>query len=194
MTEPSPREEGDHGPPPAVRVHKNQMEHSGDDSKGDDKGRAARETVAGAMRMTETTVATAAIMTKVAMLMPNSDEDNKDGNSKNNNKAMAKPSATAEGGEHCQSHRDNCAGEHHPPWDANIVPTAALSRHAFVRSCCFPVERFMIFYYACEYIENVQIWQKDLPLKARQSALVNEGHPECRLMTQLPELETKTKQ
>ncbi len=47
MTEPSPREEGDHGPPPAVRVHKNQMEHSGDDSKGDDKGRAARETVAG---------------------------------------------------------------------------------------------------------------------------------------------------
>ncbi len=45
MTKPSPREEGDDGPPLAARVHNNQIlagingeECGGDDSKGDDEG------------------------------------------------------------------------------------------------------------------------------------------------------------
>ena len=45
MTEPSPREEGDDGPPLAARVHNNQLlgnsngeDSGGIDSEGDDKG------------------------------------------------------------------------------------------------------------------------------------------------------------
>jgi hypothetical protein len=43
----------------------------------------------------------------VATMMPNGDEDNKDGNSKNNDKATMKPPTTTEEGECRQSLRDN---------------------------------------------------------------------------------------
>jgi hypothetical protein len=60
----------------------------------------------------------------------NGDEDNEDGNSKNNDKATTKPTT-----------RDNRGGGHRRPRDAAIAPTAASSRHTFVGSCCFRVER-----------------------------------------------------
>ena len=69
------------------------------------------------------------------------DEDNEDGNSKNNDKATMKPPTTTEEGERRQSLRDNGGGGHCRPRDAAIAPKAASSRHTFVGSCCFRVER-----------------------------------------------------
>jgi len=43
------------------------------------------------------------------MMTPSSNKDNKDGNSKNNDKAMMTPKTTTEGGEHCQSSGNNGA-------------------------------------------------------------------------------------
>jgi hypothetical protein len=99
--------------------------------------KAARATVTGATRMTATTGAMAVMATTVAMMTPNSDKDNEEGNSKNNGKVTTTLAATTEGGERFQSHRDNCGGGHHRPRDAAIALTADLLQHAFVRSCCF---------------------------------------------------------
>jgi hypothetical protein len=60
-------------------------------------------------------------VTTVVTMTPNGDEDNKDGISKNNDKATTTPTTTTEGGERCQSHRDNCSGGHHCPRDAAIA-------------------------------------------------------------------------
>ena len=94
MTEPSPREEGDDGPPLAARVHNNQLlgnsngeDSGGIDSEGDDKGgkgcgvRGTMTTVA-----TVTMVATATTVTMATRMTPNGDEYNKNGNNKNNDK------------------------------------------------------------------------------------------------------------
>ena len=83
------------------------------------------------------------------MMTPNNDKDNEDSNSKNNDKAMMTLTATTEGGEHCQSRRDNRSRGHRRPKDAAIALTAA-----FVGSCHFPVGR-SILYYTWEYIENL---------------------------------------
>jgi hypothetical protein len=40
-------------------------------------------------------------------MTPNGNEDNKAGNSKNNDKATTTPTSKTEGGERCQSRRDN---------------------------------------------------------------------------------------
>ena len=72
--------------------------------------KAARATGAGATRMAAT-AATAATMT----MTPNGDEDNEDGNSKINDKATTIPTSTTEGGERCQSHRNNRGGGHPRP-------------------------------------------------------------------------------
>ena len=61
------------------------------------KSKAARGTVAGATRMTATRAVTAATATTTATMTPNGDEDNKDGNSKNNDKATTTLTATTEG-------------------------------------------------------------------------------------------------
>ena len=66
--------------------------------------KVARVTGAGAT-MTTATAATAATMT------PNGEEDNKDGNSKNNDKAMTTPPSITEGDASCQS----CRGHQCPP-------------------------------------------------------------------------------
>jgi len=105
--------------------------------------------VAGAPRIMATTGAMKATVTTAMMVVtmtPNSNKDNKDGNSKNNNTNMTTPTTTTEGGENCQSRRDNCGGGHHSLRDAAIVPTAASLRHNFVRSCCFPVEKSILYY------------------------------------------------
>jgi len=65
--------------------------------------KAARVTVAGATRMMGITAATVATATMVATMTPNSDKVNKEGNSKNKNKATSTPATTTEGGERCQS-------------------------------------------------------------------------------------------
>ena len=97
--------------------------------------KAARAMVEGARRTT------AGKVTTVVTVTPNGNEDSEDGNSKNNNKSTMAPTATTEGGEHCQSCRDNRGGGHRRPWDATIALTAATSRHAFVGSCHFPCSR-----------------------------------------------------
>jgi hypothetical protein len=58
-------------------------------------------------------------------VMPNGNEDNKDGNSKNKDKAMTKPTTTTEEGERRQSHRDNRGGGHRCPLNSAIAPTTA---------------------------------------------------------------------
>ena len=146
MAEPSPRGKGDDCPPPAERVHNNQCGKSTQQSTTKATStaknvvattarattKAARATVAGATRTTAMMVAT---------MMPNGDEDNKDGNSKNNDKATMKPPTTTEEGECRQSLRDTGGRGNRRPRDAAIAPTAASSRHTFVGSCCFRVER-----------------------------------------------------
>ena len=58
------------------------------------------------------------------MMTPNSNKDNKDGNSKNNGKAMMTPKTTTEGGEHCQLSGDKRGGGHdRRPRDTAIAPT-----------------------------------------------------------------------
>ena len=116
--------------------------------------KAARAMVAGATRtatMTAATAATTATAVTATTMTPNNDKYNEDSNSKNNDKAMITLTATTEGGEHCQSCRDNCGGGHRHPKDAAIALTAASARHAFIGSCYFLVGR-SILYYAWEYI------------------------------------------
>jgi hypothetical protein len=78
--------------------------------------------------MTVTMAATVAVMT------PNGNEDNEDGNSKNNGKATTMLTTTTEGGERRQSCRDNRGGGHRCPWDTATVPMDASLQHAFVES------------------------------------------------------------
>jgi len=42
------------------------------------------------------------------------------------------------------THRDNRGGGHRRPRDVAVVPAAASSRHTFVGSCCFRVERSVL--------------------------------------------------
>ena len=94
--------------------------------------KGARATAAGATRTTAAKAATVATMT------PNGDKDNKDGNSKNNDKATRTLTMTTEGDERRQSQRDNRGGGHPCPGDTASAPTAASSRHAFVGSVVSP--------------------------------------------------------
>jgi hypothetical protein len=70
---------------------------------------------------TRTTAAMVATATRVATMTPNGNKDIDQGNSKNYNKATTTPTTTTEGGEHCQSRRDNCGGGHRRPRDAFIA-------------------------------------------------------------------------
>ena len=121
------------------------------DSKGNNEG--GKDDEGGKGNGDRATRTTAVMMVTV---MPNGNEDNKDGNSKNKDKAMTKPTTTTEEGERRQSHRDNRGGGHHRPLNSAIAPTAASSWHTFFGSCCLRVERSVLAT-TWEYIE---IWTK----------------------------------
>jgi len=135
MTEPSLMKKGDDGPPPATRVHNNQILATS--MARNVVAMTARAMVAGATR---TTAATAATVMTVAMtataatsatMTPNGNEDkNEDGNGKNNDKSDDNSNINNRpGGERCQSRRGNCGGGHSRPLrDAAIALTGCLVR------------------------------------------------------------------